>query len=377
MVINSLVKRIFIVTTFIMFTAQFAFATVCDRSTFTDMLLKKGPYGSGVSTIPLVDPTRPTAENGGCPGSDVRTLTTEVWYPAMNPTADGKRDAVPAISYRGFPLIVHAHGLTSNRFELAYAAKHLATHGFVVAAPDFPLSSSNVQKYPCVGNALDYDNQAVDVIFVAKAMVSESLKPIFHVDPERLGLSGISLGGLTVLLAGNFADVDAVAMMAPASCTVVNYYGWGLLPDLPLTKPSMVIHGTADGILPYDKNATPLYEINADPKYLLTLEDGSHIGYGNDAPNTEDQLGDISMDYYVCGFLPVPADTTCPSCAAASPYAPQMPALRQMDLTKVSLLAFFDGYLRNNLLDRFYLKYILDKENDDADVASSGSLMSK
>lgn len=375
MITNSSIKRFFLVFFLLLFAAQGIAGTCNDRFLFTDKLIEKGPYGSGVTTIPLVDTTRTTMPNGDCPGSPVRTLVTEVWYPAMDSSLDGERDAVVAESERGFPLIVHAHGLTSTRFELAYVARHLASHGYVVAAPDFPLSN---QDTPCGGSSIDVDNQAIDVIFISKALTSPEITAIFPlasvIDADRIALSGTSLGGMTVILAGNYPDIDAVAMLAPAAC---NLFALDVLPAGALVKPTVILFGTNDGVLPYDLNATPLYEVNADPKYLVSIENGSHVGFGNTAPLLEQAYPNIPLDYLICGALPIPEDDPCEGCVNAATTGPQLPSLRQHDLTKASLLAFFDGYLRCKILDRFYLKYILERENDDVDVTSSGRILTR
>src|SRR3990172_4593633 len=96
-----------------------------------------GPFPVGVKTVTFVDASRPTPANGTFPGAPQRTLVTEIWYPAL---AAG-RDAPVDLSGAPYPIVVHSHGFLDNRNGEAYVGQHLASRGFVVAAPDYPLSN--------------------------------------------------------------------------------------------------------------------------------------------------------------------------------------------------------------------------------------------
>jgi len=59
-----------------------------------EALTKRGPFAVGVTTLTLVDESRPTDAVGEPADADSRTLVTEVWYPAEGPAAAGEsRDA--------------------------------------------------------------------------------------------------------------------------------------------------------------------------------------------------------------------------------------------------------------------------------------------
>src|SRR6185436_6212089 len=60
-----------------------------------------------------------------------RPLVVEIWYPARR----AGRDAEALRGRR--PLVIIAHGLCGSRLYYDYLATHLASWGFVVAAPDF------------------------------------------------------------------------------------------------------------------------------------------------------------------------------------------------------------------------------------------------
>src|SRR2546428_3435852 len=97
-----------------------------------------GPYGVGETSLVLVDASRPTMPNGSFPGAPDRTLPTAVWYPTA-PDTSGP-DATLASNGRPFPLVVFGHALGSYNRQSTFLTTHLASHGYIVAAPAFPLS---------------------------------------------------------------------------------------------------------------------------------------------------------------------------------------------------------------------------------------------
>ncbi len=101
-----------------------------------DSLAAPGPFAVGITTLTLVDPSRPTAASGAYAGSPVRTLVTDVYYPSTT----GGRGAPLDPSGGPFPLLVFAHGLGGARTNFAATLTHLASRGYVVVAPDFPLT---------------------------------------------------------------------------------------------------------------------------------------------------------------------------------------------------------------------------------------------
>ena len=89
--------------------------------------LESGAYRVGRAELVFVDDTRPTGENRGFPAKPQRTLPTTLWFP---------RELEAAL-----PLIIHSHGIVSNRTEMAYLAESLASHGYLVAATSAATSS--------------------------------------------------------------------------------------------------------------------------------------------------------------------------------------------------------------------------------------------
>ena len=138
--------------------------------------LEPGPYPVAQAEFIFVDTSRGTAANGGFPAKADRTFATTIWYPAASDAAH--------------PLIVHSHGILSNRAEMPYLAEALASRGYVFAAADYPLSSGSTEGG---ATADDVGNQATDVSFLIDSVLalSDEEKPFEgSIDQARIGLSG-------------------------------------------------------------------------------------------------------------------------------------------------------------------------------------------
>ena len=148
-----------------------------------------------------------------------RPLITEVWYPtadAVKPDKDFKpfltEETVKgaAVGDKKYPLILISHGTGGGRLTLEWLADNLVHHGFMVAAVDH------------WGNT--YDNKIAidfvtpwerpqDISFVLTGLLKDAaFGP--HIDRERIGAAGFSIGGYTVIaLAGAQLDFKALEDM--------------------------------------------------------------------------------------------------------------------------------------------------------------------
>lgn len=208
-----------------------------------------GNYAVGRRSNVFVDSTRPTMVNGSYPGAATRTLETTIWYPA-----ESAGTGTPAAPGGPFPVVLIAHGFTSQRHEHWGLAEHLASHGFIAVAPNFPLSSVFSP-----GGATDRDlvEQAGDVTFVLESVVALGVTPLDglfgKVDGDSRAVVGHSLGGQTVMIDGYDkvrADpaIDAVVAMGHLSChQLESYYDDG--------PPLMIVGGSADAVVPYAQHA--------------------------------------------------------------------------------------------------------------------------
>ncbi len=329
-----------------------------------------GPYGVGERTLTFVDISRATPANGTYAGAPSRTLTVEVWYPADGPP-DPTRDA--AVAAGGpFPLVVHSHGFMDNRLGEAYLAAHLATRGYVVAAPDFPLSRGGA---PGGATVADVPEQPGDVAFVIDRLLAEpSLAGA--VDGARVGASGLSLGGLTTLLVAQHPTlrvpkVRAALPIAAPACMFTAPFWQGA------TVPLLLLHGDADLIVPPVENSERAFALDGGPRELVLLARGSHTAFTGlatlfDPSKNYDRLGctalaGLHVDSF--GALGTPAEgvsadpSVCPMPCAGTPMDPSLAADRQQSLTRAVAAAFFDDSLRADPAAHQFLRDALAREN--------------
>lgn len=208
-----------------------------------------GTHRVGRVDLVLIDDSRPTKAHGGAPERATRTLPTVVWYPAVGDPGDGV-DADLALAAGGeVPLIVFAHGSTRKGEHYAATLEAWASAGYVVAAPDFPLSTEGVPGGTDYGGAPE---QAGDVSFVIDEMLAAddaATRPWSgRIDPARLGLGGQSFGAITTLTAA--AD-PCCADDRLAAITEFAGFGGGS-GEGRTAPPALFVHGDDDPTVGHD-----------------------------------------------------------------------------------------------------------------------------
>jgi predicted dienelactone hydrolase len=129
-----------------------------------------------------------------------RTIPVLVLYPCRNRRRALQPRAKPARRGGPFPLVVFSHGFTAS--GPAYGEvllRRIAAHGYVVAAPTFPLSNGAAPGGP---RLVDYVNQPADVSFVITKMLAANRGhgALSHLmNPKAVGAMGHSLGAITTL----------------------------------------------------------------------------------------------------------------------------------------------------------------------------------
>jgi dienelactone hydrolase len=217
------------------------------------------------TTMTFVDSSRSTPPWDGMPGKPSRTLVTTIWYPAR---ASG---SVAAAGNGPYPLIVFAHGLGASPQEYQQLLTAWAAAGYVVAAPLFPLSSSQTPGGPDGG---DIGNQPGDMSFVIDQVLHASAGPDGPlsglVDPDEIGAAGHSNGAITTLgLVANSCcrDIRVKAAVVMAGTTEGLGRGSYVLAKAP---PLLVVSDVHDGLVPY-ADAVAVFNQARGPKALLAL----------------------------------------------------------------------------------------------------------
>lgn len=135
-----------------------------------------------------------------------RTLTVHLWYPAHGGEAREPSwvwEAAPQVEEAPatgrFPLVLLSHGLNGSPESMSWLGQALARGGMAVAAPQH---HDPTWEHP----HMDHWNRAMDLSFVLTRLLEE---PFWqqHLDSERVGMAGFSLGGGTgIWLAGGVAS---------------------------------------------------------------------------------------------------------------------------------------------------------------------------
>lgn len=279
-----------------------------------------GPFPVGVRTVTFVDATR--AAPAGYEGP--RSLTCEIWYPAVEDArvpdaADERgakyviydslpesqreglspqdlgtletiavRDAAPRADRGKFPVVFFSHGKGGIRMQSTFYTVLLASHGFIVIAPDHQgdtiydlLEAGDVDV---TSTATSYADRPIDIVFLMTEMDrlildgADALSPIL--DMQRIGVTGHSFGALTsMIVGGQNVGVDAVVAQTPAGIGLVDG-----VTDVPLEEygiPVMIQSAGEDQILPPDLNAQSLWDHMVTPRAWLQLDRGGHFTYSD------------------------------------------------------------------------------------------------
>ncbi|MEX2245204.1 MAG: dienelactone hydrolase family protein [Dehalococcoidia bacterium] len=339
-------------------------ATAVPAADTLEAATKPGPFVVGVATFELVDSSRPTQANGDFPGTDDRRMALEIWYPAAASTGEG-RDAPVAAQDTPYPLIVFAHGLASSRVQSTTYTRHLASHGYVVAAPDFPLTKAGAPGGP---RLLDLVNQPADVSFVIDSLLSFSETeghPLEGaVDAERIGLTGHSLGGFTTLLAvygpNRESRIDAALALSASGC----YIDEGDTANV--VVPIMLMTGSDDLIVPAPGNRRA-YELAQPPRFWVELVGGGHVRFSD--ADVDDAVIAGFVDRLVGRDSAEAADAgSADSCEQGPPATRAIPLtlVRQQELLRAFATPFFDAYLRDSDRASRFLEDELPSITEDA-----------
>nr|BFE73983.1 hypothetical protein GCM10020092_072840 [Actinoplanes digitatis] len=191
---------------------------------------------------------------------------------ARSPRRSGTRPRRPSankpVAAGDFGVVAFGHGFLQGVAKYTSTLNHLASWGYIVAAPTSQggLSANH--------SAFADDLNATLTWFVAQDTTTGS-RFAGHVDPAALGLSGHSMGaGASILAAARNPQVRAVGNLAAAETNPS-----AVTAAATLRTPAMLVSGDRDTIAPPTDHQVPIYQAKAGPKQLRTVVGGSHCGF--------------------------------------------------------------------------------------------------
>lgn len=235
---------------------------------------QRGPYGVGARVVRMVK------DSVASPGTE-RVLDTVVWYPstAREPLDNQYAAVVDApldASGGPYPVLMFSHGSCGYATQSLFLTALVASYGYVVVSPPHP--GNTLFQFPNCGTPAaqiaSAQERPADIRFALDQMLSangDESSPFFGaLDPNRLGMSGHSFGGLTTYLVMAQDTRFKVAMpMAPA-----------VLGTPVLTVPSLTMMGQIDSVVQLPAIRTA-YANASEPKLLVEVENAGHYAFSD------------------------------------------------------------------------------------------------
>ena len=299
----------------------------------------------GLARETFVDSSRPTRASAPFAGAPDRRLDTWIWYPAAGGGAATVADAPPRAD-GPWPLVVYSHGTGGRPDDATHLSEHLARNGYVVAAPAFPLTSRAAHTRLPAADVTDAGSQPGDVSFVIDALLAH---PRFGrlIAAERIGATGISLGGITTYflsfgLPTRDPRIRASAPIAggdPPYAALSFGLGFEGVVPAPLGTPALLLVGDADVFEAQTGGPAAAYARLPPPKRQVMIRGAPHVWFGDRDHVPPD---DLNPD---CIWFEENTGARPPQCAERRAL---IDPARQQAITRYALLAFFDAYLKDD-----------------------------
>ncbi len=249
---------------------------------------------------------------------------------------------------RAAPLVVYCHGTNGMAGESLYLVDALTEAGFVVAAPEFPLTSRNAHTRIAAADVTDAPEQVRDVSFVIDSLLADAaLSP--RIDADRIGLTGHSLGGVTTYFATygmqcrdpRIRASAPIAAADPVQSALSNGLGFAGIQHTPVSVPVLFLAAEKDVFARTAGRPGAAFARVEDPKHHLMIAGGTHVWFhdGDDQPEDHRNPDCLWFDEYLPGV-------EMPGCEERVPL---IGAARQQEIAAFALASFFDGYLNVNV----------------------------
>jgi dienelactone hydrolase len=248
-------------------------------------------------------------------------------------------------------MVVFSHGYGGHRRQSTFLCTHLASHGYLVAAPDHTGNTiqdvmegilARVQGRPAVDPFTTLKDFIVlrpaDVTFLLDHLLADGQ---LDADPERIGLAGHSFGGWTTLATtGRDRRIRAALPLAPAggdtpigvtSLTEALDFRWGR------EVPTLFIVADRDTLLPLGGMRDLLERTPSVAKRMVVLERSDHMHFCDRVEETHEMFRLMPQDPLFASI-----QQAIPPIAELTPGAQTHLAIRGLGL------AHMDAHLRGN-----------------------------
>ena len=302
-------------------------ATVGGAATILALLHHGGNGTNGTGdNVPMVSSVGPTtfATTGPMPVGETTLhlasgASVEIWYPAAADSYHGTEASYNVLDYLPksllvafpklkaddepylsggirnaevadgrHPLVLFSHGFTGFNTQSTFLTAHLASWGFIVAAPehtdrDLNAVLSNFLKGKAIeGKIESHDVSDLQQTITLMGQQSDDSSSRFdgHVDMTRIGAVGHSAGGAAVeKLAVADKRVDTFIGLAGASYGSFGQTANGAGASVP-TVPSLLEYGTLDGVVK-PQSMVNAYNALKQPKRLIAISSSGHLVFSD------------------------------------------------------------------------------------------------
>jgi CubicO group peptidase (beta-lactamase class C family) len=335
----------------------------------------RGTYPVGVRTITIRDSSR--------------NLTVEIWHPALDcyrgmdldpatkdrytigpempvMSHDAVRDADPAT--RRFPLLICNHGTFGHRRVMSSIATRLASHGYVVAAPDVPGDTLSVmmrdainqrEGRPIARPALQEINRQRPYFAsftIDRLLAGDDPQIAAIIDADRIGAFGQSAGGWNTL------RLNSVDRRTRASMAIEPMFGkrsplkglaemasWLDVNDWGRPVATLVLAGGADAFIMLD-DLRDLYAELPAPKRFVNMPRAGHMHFTDGAEIAHETFRKMYMTAFPDPDLDGPA-----TAERMRPFAELVSEADAADVVRALALAHFDAELKGSGEARAFL----------------------
>lgn len=338
---------------------------------------ERGSLPVGVRTLTMRDEAR-----GG------RELTVEVWYPAaesfrgrdLNEASSDAYTIVPALpvlrqqavrdaspAAGRFPLVAHCHGANGDRRDKTYLCTHLASHGYVVASPDFPgdtiadmvrdeQSETGRRSTMSIDELANY--RPDDAAFVVEQLIAGADPWLAGcIDGDRVGACGHSYGGWTSLALNSVSQRSrATFAMAPlwgsrSPLAQLRRVGPRLrLDDWGRPVPTFLLAAELDNCVMLD-DLRELAVLLPKPSRFAVMPRAGHMHFVDHA----ERVHELMRSIWASPSFPDTENDGPALARAARPFSELMPERHAHDTVRGLCLAHMDAHVRDLIEARTFL----------------------